>query len=979
MAGFRLAKGGLIDRNTTLNFTFDGKRFTGHQGDTLASALIADGVHLMGRSFKYHRPRGVIAAGAAEPNALVELRDGGRKEANTRATVIELYDGLVAKSQNRWPSLNFDVGAINSLAASVFVAGFYYKTFMWPKSFWEKIYEPLIRRAAGLGSATHEADPDKYEKSYAHCDLLVIGSGPAGLMAALTGARAGARVILLDEGSRLGGSLLHENEEIGGQSGFDWAQGAIAELAALPNVTLMPRTTAFGAYDGNVFGALERVNDHVLAPSPFEPRQRYWKIMARKAVLAAGAEERPIVFGGNDVPGVMLASAMRTFANRYATAAGRSVVVFTNNDSGYRTARDLKAKGVHVEVIVDSRKDASADAQGLPVLKGRTVTDAETGKVVSGVELSDHTHIACDAVAMSGGWSPVVNLLCHKGAKPVWNDKLQAFLPPNGEADLAAAGSANGAMLLSEALREGAGKAAKAVIDLGFAAKAETPKCRDEAYAIQPLWWVKESHGKAFVDYQNDVTPKDLPLAAREGYSSIELAKRYTTAGMATDQGKLGNVNAIAILAEAAGKSIAAIGTTTFRPFYTPVPFAAFAGPYKGHHFMPTRRTPLHDWAEEQGAVFVETGLWLRSSWFPLPHEEGWLDPVIREVNAVREKVGICDVSTLGKIDVQGPDAAEFLNRLYCNGFSQLEVGKARYGLMLREDGLVMDDGTTSRLAPDHFFMTTTTANAAKIMTHMEFCHQALWPELDVQYVSVSEQWAQMAVAGPKARPTLQKIVDEVTIDDKTFPYLAAKEISILGGITARLFRISFSGEHAYELSVPADFGNLVARAIMQAGEEFGITPYGVEALSVMRIEKGHVAGGELNGTTTADDLGLGRMMSAKKDYIGRMMAAREGMVAKDRQVVVGIRPVDKADRIRAGSHLLKRDDQPSLAGSQGYITSVAYSPTLGYWLGLALMTRGRERHGEIVKVFDGIRNIHMYAEICDPMHYDKENKKLHA
>jgi sarcosine oxidase subunit alpha len=980
MAGFRLKKGGLIDRSSSLHFTFDGKSFEGHQGDTLASALIANGVHLMGRSFKYHRPRGVISAGASEPNALVELREGARKEANTRATMIELYDGLVARSQNRWPSLNFDLGAVNALASSIFVAGFYYKTFMWPKSFWEKIYEPLIRRAAGLGSASKEPDPDKYEKAYAHCDLLVIGSGPAGLMAALTAARTGARVILADEGSALGGSLLNENEVIADQTGHEWAAQIIAELAALANVTLMPRTTIFGAYDGNIFGALERVNDHVLEPSHFEPRQRYWRIMAKRALLCAGAEERPIVFGGNDVPGVMVASAMRSFANRYAAAAGEAVAVFTANDSGYRTARDLKAHGVHVEVIVDSRSDASADSAGIPVVKGRVVADVSGRKEVDAIELADHRHIYCDAVAMSGGWSPVVNLMCHKGAKPVWDDKLAAFLPPDIGPAFTAAGSANGTMVLSECLAEGATKAAIAVEALGFTPRGvDVPTCRDEAFKAAPLWRVKESKGKAFVDYQNDTTGKDIILAAHENYSDIELAKRYTTAGMATDQGKLGNVNAIAILAEAKGKSIAQVGTTTFRPFYAPVSFGAFTGPFTGHHFQPVRKTPLHDWAEELNAVFVETGLWMRSSWFPLPNETDWLESVIREVNATRERVGLCDVSTLGKIDVHGPDAAEFLNRLYCNGFAQLEVGKARYGLMLREDGIVFDDGTTSRLAADHFFMTTTTANAARVMSHMEYCHQVLWPELDVQYVSVTEQWAQMAIAGPKARPTLQKIVDDVTLSDETFPYLAAKEISVLGGMTARLFRLSFSGEHAYEISVPADYGNMVARALMQAGEEFGIVPYGIEALSVMRIEKGHVAGGELNGTTTAADLGLGRMMSTKKDYIGRMMAAREGLVAKDREVVVGIRPADKSDRLRAGAHLLRRDDAASLANDQGYITSVAYSPSLGYWLGLALVKNGRERHGEIVKVYDSLRGIHLYAELCDPMHYDKENVKLHA
>jgi heterotetrameric sarcosine oxidase alpha subunit len=958
VTGFRLPSGGLVDRGTTLNFKFDGKSFVGYEGDTLASALIANGVHLMGRSFKYHRPRGVISAGASEPNALVELREGGRKEPNTRATMVELYDGLIAKSQNRWPSLKFDVGAVNALASSIFVAGFYYKTFMWPKSFWEKIYEPLIRKAAGLGKASRDTDPDLYEKSYAHCDLLVVGSGPAGLMAALTAARAGARVILADEGSRLGGSLLFENEEISGQSGYEWSQATIAELAALPNVTLMPRTTIFGWFDGNIFGALERVNDHVAEPAPFEPRQRYWRIHAKRAVLAAGAEERPLVFGGNDVPGVMLASAMRHYANRYAVAAGKSVTVFTNNDSGFRTARDLKSHGVHVETIIDTRK-------------GGRILDVRGGKAVTAIKTSDH-NIPCEAVAMSGGWSPIVNLMCHQGAKPIWNESIAAFTPPDVGPQFVAVGSAAGHMLLSECLADGA----RAGTLKGKT--PATPKCRDEAFAITPFWWVKESTGKAFIDYQNDATAKDLPLAAREGYGHVELAKRYTTTGMATDQGKLGNVNAIAILAEASGKTIAEMGTTTFRPFYTPVSFGAFAGPFTGHHFQPTRKTPLHDWAVEQGAVFVETGLWMRSSWFPKAGED-WLASASREVRATRSGVGICDVTTLGKIDIQGKDAGAFLDRLYCNTFSTLSIGKARYGLMLREDGIVFDDGTTSRLAEDHYLMTTTTANAARVMSHIEFCHQALWPELDVQYVSVTEQWAQMAIAGPKSRATLQKIVDGLTLNDETVPYLATKEITVLGGINARLFRISFSGEHAYELSVPSDYGNAVARAIMQAGHEFGIVPYGVEALSIMRIEKGHVAGGELNGTTTAADLGLGKMMSTKKDYIGRMMATREGLVDPMRQCVVGIKPVDRAMKIRSGGHLLKQGDKPSMAADQGYICSVAFSPMLNMWLGLALLSNGRTRHGEIVKVFDGLRGHHYLAEICDPVHFDAENRRLHA
>ena len=985
----RLPQGGAIDRSNALTFSFDGQYYQGFRGDTLASALLANNVRLIGRSFKYHRPRGLIAAGSEEPNGIVELRSGARREPNTRATMIELYQGLDAQSQNRWPSLDFDLLSINSYLSPFLTAGFYYKTFMWPAALWEKLYEPMIRRAAGLGKASGLDDPDHYEKSTLFCDVLVIGSGPAGLMAARAAARSGARVVLAEEDSALGGRLLGDQRIIDGVSSAAWAATMSAELEAEPEVRILRRTAVFGVYDGGTYGALERVSDHLAEPHHHAPRQRLWRIVAKRAVLAAGAIERPLVFGNNDRPGIMLAGAVRTYLNRFGVASGSNAIVFVNNDDAASTVSELVASGVSVSALVDPRPDPSpvvkslAKKTGIRVISGGSVERALGSKSVSGAEirLVDGSLITlpCDLIAMSGGWNPSVHLTTHLNGRPVWNPSIAAFVPGAVPPGMAVAGSASGALSLADAITTGDSLGRDAALAAGFKAKKSAlPSVEPESTAIQPLWRVVNARGKSFVDFQNDVSVLDIELAEREGFRSVEHLKRYTTLGMATDQGKTANVNGLALMAEFTAKAIENVGTTVMRPPFSPVAIGAFGGHHREKNFKPTRLPPSHQWAVEQGAVFVEAGYWLRAQYYPKTGEKDWLETVTREVTAVRSSVGVCDVSTLGKIDIQGADAAEFLERVYINGWKNLAIGRARYGLMLREDGIVMDDGTTTRLGEDHFFMTTTTANAAKVMQHLEFCHQWLWPDLDVQMISATEQWAQFSLAGPHVRDVLLKLVDpEHDISNAAFPYMAAGEITVCGGTRARLYRLSFSGELAFEIGVPSRYGDALIRKIMEAGAEYGITPYGTEALGVMRIEKGHVAGAELNGISTAGDLGLGRMMSTKKDYIGRVLAGRPALIDSNRPVVVGFRPVDRKRRIRAGAHFIRQGVAANAQNDEGYMTSVAFSPSIGHWIGLGFLSRGPERMGEILRACDPIRGEEYLVEVVSPIFYDPDGEKL--
>ena len=971
----RIAGRGLVDHGRSLEFSFDGRDYVGVAGDTLASALLANGVRLFGRSFKYHRPRGVVTAGPEEPNALVTVGSGHLRVPNVRATVQEIFAGLEARSQNRWPSLSRDVMAVNDVLAPWLAAGFYYKTFMWPPGFWTRMWEPLIRRAAGLGALQGEPDGLPREKAYAFCDVLVIGGGPAGLVAAQAAARAGADVVLADEGDRPGGRLLSEIEEVGGRPGWLWAAEAAAELETMPNVRLMRRTTVTGAYDQGTYGALERAGPEEDS-SAGAPVETFWRIVARRAILAAGAIERPIAFPDNDRPGVMLAGAVRSYLNRYGVTSGRRVAVFGNNDDAHRTARDLSAAGVEVAALIDSRPGTEARGD-FPIFAGAVVTGTRGRlglreiKVLHG---SGTETVPTDCLAVSGGWNPTVHISSHMGRRPVWSEATSAFVPANGAVPgLEAAGAANGVLSTAGCIAEGARAACEALVSLGLPVPhLDLPDAEDGATSPAPLWWVP-GRGRAWLDFQNDVTVKDVALAAQENFRSVEHMKRYTTQGMATDQGKLSNLGALAVLADATGRGIAETGTTTFRPPYTPVTIAAMGAGGEGRTFAPDRHTTTHATAKSLGAPMVEAGLWHRAAYFPRAGETDWRESCDREVTMVRAAVGVADVSTLGKIDVQGADAAAFLDFVYANWISTMRPGRVRYGLMLREDGHVMDDGTVARLDEGHFLVTTTTAAAEQVIAHLEFVRQGLRPELDVQLAPVTEQWAQFAVAGPRSRELLATVLDDGSPD---VGFMGCSQVGV-SGAAGRLFRISFSGELGFEVAVPANFGDALFRLLHRLAVDLGGGAYGTEALNVLRIEKGFPTHAEMDGRTTAFDLGLARMVAADKDCIGRTMAARGGLMDPARPQLVGLRA--QGASVTAGAHLFRREAAHVRENSEGHVSSACHSPTLGSDIALAFLRHGRTRHGERIVAVDHMRKIESTCEVGPPVFVDPNGGRARA
>jgi sarcosine oxidase, subunit alpha len=998
VSGRRIAHGGRVDRSRVIRFTFDGRTYSGLAGDTLASALLANGVRVFGRSFKYHRPRGVIAAGSEEPNALVTvIRDQARHAPNLRATQVELYDGLVAESQNRWPSLDFDVQAINDLASPLLPAAFYYKTFMWPRTAWHSLYEPFIRRAAGLGKPPTLPDPDRYSQRFAHCDVLVAGAGPAGIAAALTASASGARVILCDEQPEFGGSLLDEPAAtIDGVSSTDWLRDAVATLRSRTNVRLLTRTTAFGFFPHNLIGLNERITEHLPVPAADTPRERLWQVRAARVVLATGAIERPLVFPGNDRPGVMLASAARTYLNRHGVAVGQNVVLVTGCDAAYSTALDLRVAGVRVAMVADVRADAAgapldvARQAGIEVVTGATVLGTRgrlgvrevTIGMISGGAVNGTRTVGCDALLVSGGYTPSVHLFSQSRGKLEFNDARQAFLPSVSAEPEASAGSCRGVDGYEQVLNDGARIGAESALAAGHSVAAQEYRVQAREYSMHGLPGVlpQANHlqpSRAFVDFQNDVTTKDLALAMREGFESVEHIKRYTTTGMATDQGKTSNMNALAFVAGELGRTIPKVGLTTFRMPYTPVTFGIFAGYDRGDLFDPVRTTPTHDWATAAGAVFEDVGQWKRARYFPQSGEDMHA-AVARECSAVRAAVGMFDASTLGKIEVVGPDAVTFLNRMYVNGFSTLAVGRSRYGILCRDDGFIYDDGVIARFGEHRFHLTTTTGGAARVFAMMEDYLQTEWPDLRCWLTSTTEQWAVIAVQGPRAREVLAPLVGGVDMTASALPHLGVAEGRICG-VPMRLFRMSFTGELGYEVNVPSDYGRAVWEAIHDAGKAHGMVTYGTESMHVLRAEKGYIiVGQETDGTVTPDDAGLGWAIGkTKPDFVGKRSLARATMHAADRKQLVGLLTVDPQVVLEEGAQLVATAGQRAPMKLIGHVSSSYHSAVLGRSIALALVRGGRARLGQTLYVPMAGREI--AVQVTAPVFYDAEGARLHG
>jgi sarcosine oxidase subunit alpha len=992
----RTPAGGCVDRAQRIRFKFDGRSYQGVSGDTLASALLANGVHLTGRSFKYHRPRGILAAGSEEPNALVTVsRDAARVTPNLRATQVELYEGLVAESQNRWPSLQRDFGRINDMLSAFFPAGFYYKTFMWPRKAWKFLYEPIIRRAAGLGRAPLEADPDRYAQRYAHCDVLIVGGGPAGIAAALAAADGGARVILCDETAQFGGSLLADTTAlIDGQPALAWVRQGIASLANNSRVTLLARTTAFGYFPHNLVGLNQRLSDHVANPRAAEPRERLWQVRAKSVVLATGAIERPLVFPGNDRPGILLAQAAQTYLHRYGVCVGTRAVIVTCGDAAYQTALDLKVAGVIVEAVADLRSEANgplpdaARRAGIDVLAGSTVLGTEgdlrvsaitLGSVRGGVAQSGQ-RISCDTVLMSGGYTPSVHLFSQSRGKLQWNQDLKAFVPGTSAECERSAGACRGIFDLAQVLADGVAAGAASAPQRGrtpLRFTVDAVKRSSEAYLGALPQTGTPSGEKSFVDWQHDVTTRDLELATREGFQSIEHVKRYTTTGMATDQGKTSNLNAMAIVAKNLDVAIPQVGLTTFRMPYTPVTFGSMAGTSRGDLFDPLRTTPTHSWAQGRAAVFENVGLWKRARYFPRGAEDMHA-AVARECRAVRSACGIFDASTLGKIEVVGPDAAEFMNRLYINNWSNLGVGRSRYGILLREDGFIYDDGVVARTAKDRFHVTTTTGGAPRVLALMEDYRQTEWPDLKVWLTSTTEQWAVIAVQGPKSRQVLETLVEGIDISAAAWPHMSVGRGRICG-VPLLLFRVSFTGELGFEINVPADFGLSVWEAVFDAGRAHGITEYGTETMHVLRAEKGYIiVGQDTDGTVTPDDAGLTWAIGKNKpDFVGKRSLSRASMTATDRKQLVGLRTRDPHVVLDEGAQVAAKPGQKPPMELIGHVTSSYASSVLGHSIALGMIAGGRARLGQTLYV--PMPGGELEVEVTAPVFYDPTGARING